>query len=83
MGLDLGSDRHKWFCWSRHEWFATIGFGFGFGPSQMVIDNGLGMRLDGEARWRLGLGVRLDSEALLGFGFRKIKNDKYEKLGFG
>ena len=36
-----------------------------------------------EARWRLGLGVRLDSEALLGFGFRKIKNDKYEKLAFG
>ena len=49
----------------------------------MVIDNGLGMRLDGEARWRLGVGVRLDSEALLGFGFRKIKNDKYDKLGFG
>ena len=36
-----------------------------------------------EARRRLSLGVRLDGEARLGFGFRKIKNDKYDKLGFG
>ena len=29
-------------CRSHHEGFATIGFRFGFGPSQMVISDGLG-----------------------------------------
>ena len=33
LGLRLGSDRREWFCQSRREWFATIGFG----QSQMVL----------------------------------------------
>ena len=62
LGLGLGSDHREWFCRSRREWFATIGFGFGFRPSRMVIGDGLGVIGDGEARRRLGLGVRLDGD---------------------
>nr|POE52712.1 hypothetical protein CFP56_17665 [Quercus suber]POF01472.1 hypothetical protein CFP56_59812 [Quercus suber] len=29
-------------CRSRHEWFVTIGFGFGFGLSRVVIGDDLG-----------------------------------------
>ena len=37
LGLGSGSDRREWFCRSRREWFATIGFGFGFGPLQTIL----------------------------------------------
>ena len=30
-------------CRSRREWFTTIGFGFGFRLSRMVIGDGLGV----------------------------------------
>ena len=43
LGLGLGSDRREWFCQSRHEWFTTIGFGFGFESLRMVIGDGLGV----------------------------------------
>ena len=47
----LGSDCHEWFCQSRREWFATIRFGFRFEPSRMVINDGLGVRLDEDWVW--------------------------------
>ena len=47
----LGSDCRKWFCQSHREWFATIRFGFGFEPSRMVINDGLGVRLDEDWVW--------------------------------
>ena len=43
LGLGLGSDRREWCCRSRCEWFATIGFGFGFRPSRMVLPRPLRM----------------------------------------
>ena len=35
----LGLDRREWCCRSHRKWFTTIGFGFGFGPSRMVLPN--------------------------------------------
>ena len=37
LGLGLGSDHREWCCQGRREWFTTIGFEFGFGPSRMVL----------------------------------------------
>ena len=37
LGLGLGLDCREWCCRGRREWFTTIGFEFGFGPSWMVL----------------------------------------------
>ena len=69
LGLGLGSDCRKWFCRSSREWFATIGFAFGFRPSRMVLPEPSRM-------------VRNDWVRTVANGFARVVTNGSQRLGW-
>ena len=81
LGLGLGSDRREWCCWSCRKWFATIGFGFGFRPSRMVLPDHREWFCQTVVNgywWRFGSYRRRWGSAAIGFG-----SEARRRLGLG